>query len=302
MVHGLRHRLPHQAGRAERAVQPGRGDHPDDRAHPAPLLADPARHVPSNSTSAEAFRTVAQLVLQPLDQKALRLPSGRTRGTRKQVRLAGGVREHQERVRHGCRAEPLVPGQHVRAGLRRAVPPWCSRGRRCRPASRSCPSRTARLASAPRAAAAGRRPWTSAGAPTRRPVPIGAQRGTAACVIDSGQQVPASTCVQTRKPAARRTCPEGRVHAPVSPPETLLPSSRCQAGWNSTSSIRWPYRSWLRSRGGCSFACTAHSLQLGRAGGPAERRQLGAHLVQDVRAGASGRRPSARARSAVKTS
>ncbi|CAM5264829.1 hypothetical protein SGRI78S_07347 [Streptomyces griseus subsp. griseus] len=29
--------------------------------------------------------------------------------------------------------------------------------------------------------------------------------GTAACVIDSGQPCPASACVQTRNPAARRT-------------------------------------------------------------------------------------------------
>ena len=35
--------------------------------------------------------------------------------------------------------------------------------------------------------------------------------------------------------------------------------SSCQAGWNSTSSIRWPYRSWVRSFGGFSLATRPHS-------------------------------------------
>ncbi len=64
--------------------------------------------------------------------------------------------------------------------------------------------------------------------------------GTAAWVMDSGQPLPASTCVHIKNAAARRTCPPGRAQAAVIPAATPLPSSRCQDGWNSTSSTRRP--------------------------------------------------------------
>ena len=107
---------------------------------PATLIADAAPDVVELDLA--GVRAVAQLVLQTLDPEGLRPPSGAHRGTQKQDSPPGGVREHQEPVRHRCRAEPLVPGDPVLvAGPRSARRPWCWPGRRSPPASRSSPFR-----------------------------------------------------------------------------------------------------------------------------------------------------------------
>src|SRR3954467_12108411 len=89
--------------------------------------------------------------------------------------------------------------------------------------------------------------------------------GTAAYVIVVGQAWPISTWVQPTYPTARRTCAcrspaDASAHgAPARPCPTAVAMSSCQYGWNSTSSTRWPYRSWVRSFGGFSFATRPHS-------------------------------------------
>ena len=113
-------------------------------------------------------------------RNALRVPSGSTRGTTKQVSPLGRLRQHEEHVAHRRRAEPLVPG---RAGTRRrpvGVAPWCVLARTSEP---PCFSVIPMPASSPafcagRPAARGRTSWTPAAASTRsaRPV-VGAQRG-----------------------------------------------------------------------------------------------------------------------------
>ena len=70
--------------------------------------------------------------------------------------------------------------------------------------------------------------------------------GIAAYVIEIGQPWPGSVCDQARNPAARRRCASGspsacRSHGvAASPWPTARSISQCQAGWNSTSSIRLP--------------------------------------------------------------
>ena len=91
-----------------------------------PRPSSPTRRaqVPSNSTSLEAFDRLPSLSLSRWianDVAACRPAS--TRGTRKQVRPPGRLREHQEAVAHRRRTEPLVAGER--------------RTRRRRPAARA---------------------------------------------------------------------------------------------------------------------------------------------------------------------
>ena len=229
-------------------------------------------------------------------RKTLRVPSGSTRGTRKQVsppgrlRPAPGSRPTSAPSRTTCARSaaysPVAPASgSARVVLARTSLPPCF-------SVMPIPNEGARLLPR-RAAAPARTRARSAAAPTRRPAPGSVRSaGTAACVIDTGQPCPASACVQTRKP--------GRApHMPVRPAprrrsarrRRRVPSSRCQAGWKSTSSIRLPYRSCVRSSGGFSLACAAPLLGLRGAGGAAELAQLRPHLVEDVRARRAARRP-----------
>src|SRR5579875_1624131 len=80
--------------------------------------------------------------------------------------------------------------------------------------------------------------------------------------METGQQWPPSVRPHTYSLAARATCAPGRSSrhgAACIPWPTATVISSCQAGWNSTSSIRWPYRSCVRSTGGCSLASRPHS-------------------------------------------
>ena len=80
--------------------------------------------------------------------------------------------------------------------------------------------------------------------------------------MDIGQRWPKSVAPHTYSPAARAVCAPGRgsAHgAACSPAPTATVISSCQAGWNSTSSIRFPNRSWVRSTGGFSLARRPHS-------------------------------------------
>lgn len=226
-----------------------------------PRPSSPIRraHVPSNSTSAEALDRLPSLSLSRWIANGLRVPSGSTRGSRKHVSPPGACARTRNPSDIGAEQNHLCPVSRYSPSAdsgsarvvfdRTSVPPCFS----VMPIPRS----------APPLSPAGRSPSSytcevSSGSQTAAAAGSVRSAGTAAWVIESGQPWPASACVQTRKPAARRTCPPGRSQASVRPAETACPSSRCQAGWNSTSSTRFPYRSWVRSRGGFSFACVPH--------------------------------------------
>ena len=196
-------------------------------------------------------------------RRPLRSPSGSTRGSRKQVRPSVGVGEREEQVAHRGGAEPLVPGEDVGVPVPRARHGWCSPARPTRPASRSWPSRPAGHPWSPAGGGPGRSCRPRAAARTARPA-----RGRAAGPGWPRRSWRSGSHGRARPAPRRRTWRRGpRAHraagsaqgAACRPWPTAVLISACQAGWNSTSSIRLPHRSWLRSTGGCSLASLACS-------------------------------------------
>ena len=157
VMRGLRDRTPHQAGRAEHAVEPRVHDHLDDRRDAATLLADTPRPRALEPDLRRRVRAVAELVLQPVDVE--RVAPAVREDARQQVarQPARRLREDEERVAHRRRAEPLVR----RAASPRRLPPAArrsrSRARPSRPAAPSSPCRTAHQPCPPPAGAQGRR-------------------------------------------------------------------------------------------------------------------------------------------------
>ena len=84
--------------RADHAVLPRERHHLEDRRDAAALARRPStRSAPWNSTSDARVAPVAELVLQPLDANRVAcVPSGAKRGSRKHVKPALGLREHEE--------------------------------------------------------------------------------------------------------------------------------------------------------------------------------------------------------------
>ena len=143
-------------GRAEHAVEPRVVDHLDDRRHAAALLADEPCPRRRELDLARRVRAVAELVLQPLDVKAVARPVRQHARDEEAREPAVGLRKHEERVAHRRRAEPLVPVELVLAVSERPRDGRRSRERRSRPAARSSPSRRARRASRRPASVPGR--------------------------------------------------------------------------------------------------------------------------------------------------
>ena len=170
VVGRLRHRPSHQRRRAEHAVEPGLHDHLEDRGDAAPLLADERRRRALQRDLGRRVGAVPELVLQALEPNAVALAvlgHARDEEAREPVRR---LREHEERVAHRRRAEPLVAVERPRR-RRRAARGSCWRGRRSRPGAPSSPSRTGRRPSSTPAGARGRRRARSAAAPTRPRAP-----------------------------------------------------------------------------------------------------------------------------------
>src|SRR5699024_8786024 len=86
--------LAHPRRRAEDVIEPGAGNHLDDRAHPAALLA----HEPSGGTGelhlAGSVRPVAELVLQPLDRERHPIPAGKDPRHEETAQSPRCTREH----------------------------------------------------------------------------------------------------------------------------------------------------------------------------------------------------------------
>ena len=126
---------PHQPGRAEHAVEARQVDHLDDRRDAAPLLADAPRPRAVERDLRRRVRAVAELVLEPVDPERVARAVGQDARQQVAREPARRLRQHEERVRHRRRAEPLVPVKRrlapvperprlggVRAHVRAALP------------------------------------------------------------------------------------------------------------------------------------------------------------------------------------
>ena len=152
----------------------------------------------------------------------MRVPSGSTRGTRKQDRPAGRLGEGQEQVGHRRGGEPLVAGEPVAAvRLRRSA----RRGVR---ADVGAALLLGHRHAGDQAALAERRPqagvvagrWSAAARTARRGRASWRSAGTTAYVIEIGHRWPASAWAPGENLAARATCAPGRSSrhgAPCSP-------------------------------------------------------------------------------------
>ncbi len=219
---------------------------------PRPSAPSRRAQVPSSSTSDEAFDRLPSLSLSRCSRNALRDAvrqhprAPRSRSARRAPGPARGTGRTSAPSRTTC-----ARSAGTRRRPRAARPGWCWRGRRSRPASRSCPCRPAARPS-PRAR---RRPGSygggrQAGLPHRGQGRVGAQgrhRGVghrhraAVARLDlrpdheAGRPADVGAC-RHRPPTA----------AACSPAPTATSSSACHDGWKSTSSTR------CRSGRGCA--------------------------------------------------
>src|SRR6476620_4292079 len=109
MMRRLRDGTPHEAGRAEDAVEARVHDHLDDRRDAASLFTDATRPRALEPDLRRCVRSVAELVLEPVDVEGVALAvrqDARQQVTRQPARR---LREDEEYVAHRRRAEPLVP-------------------------------------------------------------------------------------------------------------------------------------------------------------------------------------------------
>ncbi len=92
-------------------------DHLDDGANSAALLADPARERALELDLGRSVRPIAELVLEPLNPEHVALAVRQHPGEQEAGQPIRGLGQHEKRIAHRRRAEPLVPGQRVPAGL-----------------------------------------------------------------------------------------------------------------------------------------------------------------------------------------
>ena len=250
----------HQRRRAEHAVEPGGRDHLDDRAYAAALVAEPLRPGAVELQLGGGVGAVAQLVLEAYDVQPVALAGGKHARHQEAGEPARRLRQHEEHVVHRRGREPLVA---VRGCTRRpptsAAPRSRWRGRRTRPASRSCPCRRGRRTSPRAAAGRGRRSGPPAWASTpsrsrRRPAAPGPRRTSSR----SGSRDPARSARRrtrrrgVRGRAGRRTprAPPAARDRPRAPSASATRGGsaprRCgcrsgrtavSSGWNSLASM-----------------------------------------------------------------
>jgi hypothetical protein len=115
VVDRLGQRRAHPGGRADDAVQPGHGDHLDDRAHAVALVADEPADRAVELGLAARVAAVAELVLEALDAEHVARAVREHPGHQEARQARGRLREHEEQVAHGRAGEPLVPTQPVAA-------------------------------------------------------------------------------------------------------------------------------------------------------------------------------------------
>ena len=115
MVKRLQRGLPHQAGRAGQAVEPRQRHHLEDRRDAAPFVADALAPRAGELDLARRVAPVAELVLQALQADRVARAVGPEARQQEAGDAAFGLREHQPRVAHRRREEPLVADQLVAA-------------------------------------------------------------------------------------------------------------------------------------------------------------------------------------------
>ena len=119
MVHRLRQRHAHEAGRSERAIEPGQLHHLDDGAHARALVADPQRVRAGELDFARCIGAVAKLVLEPLQPERIDRAIGPKTRHEEAGEPALRLRQHQEGVAHRRRQEPFVAVDDVEIAARR---------------------------------------------------------------------------------------------------------------------------------------------------------------------------------------
>src|SRR5262249_62166712 len=106
----LGHALTHDCRRPENAVEARVVHHLDDRGDAAALFPDERAPDVGELDFTRGIRSVAELVFESLNSyrvtRAVRTPSWDEEARKPAPRLG----EHQERVGHRRRIEPLVPG------------------------------------------------------------------------------------------------------------------------------------------------------------------------------------------------
>ena len=119
MVHRLRQRHAHEAGRGERAIEPRQLHHLDDGAHAGALVADPQRESLGELDFARRIGAVAELVLEPLQPQRIDRAIGPKARHEKTGQPARRLRQHQKGVAHRRGEKPLVPGDRIGISGRR---------------------------------------------------------------------------------------------------------------------------------------------------------------------------------------
>jgi hypothetical protein len=181
----------HEARRRDRGIEPGVVDHLDDRPHPLPLGADAVGDGALVLDLGRGVRAIAELVLETLDPDGVP-PVLQPARNEEAGEPAGGLREREEPVRHGGRAEPLVAGEPP-APIRRLRP----RGRRAKVGAalpfRHRHAERGALLIRQRKDARVVLARDQLGAPRLLERGLGPQRGDRGMVIVIGQQVAGST-------------------------------------------------------------------------------------------------------------
>jgi hypothetical protein len=107
--------VAHHPGADEGRVEPRVADHLHDGRDAAPLLADPLGEGIVIFDLGRSVRAVAELVLETLDEDAVARAVRRAARNQEAGETSSRLRQGQERVRHGRRAEPFVAGEAIAA-------------------------------------------------------------------------------------------------------------------------------------------------------------------------------------------
>ena len=114
MMHRLRQRHAHEAGRRERAIEPRQLHHLDDGAHAGAFVADAPGVSAGEFDLARRIGAVAELVLEPLQPQRIDRAVGPKARHEKTGEPARRLRQHQKGVAHRRREKPFVAGDRNR--------------------------------------------------------------------------------------------------------------------------------------------------------------------------------------------
>ncbi len=226
-----------------------------------PRPSSPTRWATASSSriSAEAFERLPSLSLSRSIRKPFRAPSVEHSRNEEARQPVGRLRENEERVAHRRRAEPLLAGEHVVRRPSGSAPGLVgAHVRAALPLGHRHPAeRAALVGRRAQAGVVGDRREPAAPTPAAR---SGAPRAQGGHRREGHRERAPDARLGVRERHEERAAhdvaplPGSRHGSACSPCSTPRPRSRCQAGWNSTSSIRSPKRSCVRRTGGCSFA------------------------------------------------